>query len=240
MNPRQLRAKRLAQKFLSDFNLQNAEDKIIRAGQLSRDSGGYELPGAVWRQMVTETEEENRQIPSIAQNKIVNRTSIQQLRQIEQQRKIQQHKQNIRSQAHEALLKSPAVDLNTNQVIGDSWLPGQASAAAHAYKENILSYAIEVSRIKNIPIQKAVQEAVQNVSPSPYLGNVPLNAGETTQIATAASNPYFQTLLKSDELGYTPQEAFEHYSQTDPRFLYGSQSIKREANEENWDDYGLF
>lgn len=235
MNPRQL-----AQKFLSNFNLQNAEDKIIRAGQLSRDSGGYELPGAVWRQMVTETEKENKQIPSIAQNKIVNRTSIQQLRQIEQQRKIQQQKQNIRSQVHEALLKNPAVDLNTNQVISDSWLPGQASAAAHAYKENILSYAIEASRIRNIPIQKAVQEAVQNVSPSPYLGNVPLNAGETTQIATAASNPYFQTLLKSDELGYTPQEAFEHYSQTDPRFLYGSQNIKRKLNEENWDDYGLF
>lgn len=100
MNPRQV-----AQKFLSNFNLQNAEDKIIRAGQLSKDSGGYELPGAVWRQMVTETEEESKQIPSIAQNKIVNRTSIQQLRQIEQQRKIQQHKQNIRYQAHEALLK---------------------------------------------------------------------------------------------------------------------------------------
>lgn len=235
MNPRQV-----AQKFLSNFNLQNAEDKIIRAGQLSKDSGGYELPGAVWRQMVTETEEKSKQIPSIAQNKIVNRTSIQQLRQIEQQRKIQEHKQNIRSQAHEALLKNPAVDLNTNQVISDSWLPGQASAAAHAYKENILSYAIEASRIRNIPIQKAVQEAVQNVSPSRYLGNVPLNAGETTQIATAASNPYFKTLINSDELGYTPREAFEQYSQTDPRFLYGSENVKRQAREENWDDYDLF
>lgn len=235
MNPRQV-----AQKFLSNFNLQNAKDKIIRAGQLSKDSGGYELPGAVWRQIVTETEEESKQIPSIAQNKIVNRTSIQQLRQIEQQRKIQEHKQNIRSQAHEALLKNPAVDLNTNQVISDSWLPGQASAAAHAYKENILSYAIEASRIRNIPIQKAVQEAVQNVSPSRYLGNVPLNAGETTQIATAASNPYFKTLINSDELGYTPREAFKQYSQTDPRFLYGSENVKRQAREENWDDYDLF
>lgn len=235
MDPR-----RAAQKFLSNFNLQNAEDRIIRASQLSRDSGGYELPGAVWRQMVASTEEEQKQIPLRAKNNIINKTSLQQLQQIEQQRRIQQHKQNIRSQANEALLKNPAVDLNTNQVISDSWLPGQASAAAHAYKENILSYAIEASRIKNIPIQKAVQEAVQNVSPSPYLGNVPLNAGETTQIATAASNPYFQTLLKSDELGYTPQEAFEHYSQTDPRFLYGSQNMKRKVNEENWDDYGLF
>jgi len=235
VNPRQL-----AQKFLSNFNLQNAEDKIIRASQLSKDSGGYELPGAVWRQFVTETTEETKQVPLIAQNNIVNKVSIQQLRELEQQRNIQAHKQNIRSQAHKALLKNPAVDLNTNQVISDSWLPGQASAAAHAYKENILSYAIEASRTRNIPIQKAVQEAVQNVSPSSYLGNVPLNAGETTQIATAASNPYFQTLLKSDELGYTPQEAFEHYSQTDLRLLHGSQNFKHKIKEEAWDDYELF
>jgi len=235
MDPRQA-----AQKFLSNFNLQNAKDKIIRASQLSKDSGGHEFPGAVWRQFVNETEKESKQILSTAQNKIVNKPSIQQLRQIEQQRKIQQYKQNIRSQAHEVLQKNPAVDLNTNQVISDSWLPGQASAAANAYKEDILSYAIEASRIRNIPIQKAVQEAVQNVSPSLYLGNVPLNAGETTQIATAASNPYFQTLLKSDELGYTPQEAFEYYIKTDPRFLYGSQDVKRKIREEDWDDYELF
>jgi len=235
VNPRQL-----AQKFLSNFNLQNAEDKIIRASQLSKDSGGYELPGAVWRRFVPETTEETKQVPLIAQNNIVNKVSIQQLRELEQQRNIQAHKQNIRSQAHKALLKNPAVDLNTNQVISDSWLPGQASAAAHAYKENILSYAIEASRTRNIPIQKAVQEAVQNVSPSSYLGNVPLNAGETTQIATAASNPYFQTLLKSDELGYTPQEAFEQYRQTDLRLLHGSQNFKHKIKEEAWDDYGLF
>jgi hypothetical protein len=231
----------IAQKFLSNFNLQNAEDKIIRANQLSRDSKGYELPGATWRQVSKKIEEKEKEIPLTAKNNIVNKISVQQLRQIEQQKRIQEHKQNIRSKAHEVLLKSPSVKLNTDQVISDSWLPGQANAAAHAYKENILSYAIEASRARNMPIQKAVQEAVQNVSPSQYLGNVPLNAGETTQIATAASNPYFQQLLKSDELGYTPQEAFEIYSNTDPRFLYGNENMKRQAKEETWDDdYELF
>jgi len=235
MNPQQK-----AQQFLSSFNLQGAKDKIIRASQLSLDSKGYELPGATWRQLGFKTEKEITQIPLTAQNKIVNRTSLQQLRQLEQQRNIQAHKQDIRAQAHKELTQNAAVKLNTNQVIGDSWLPGQSEAVAHAYKENILAYAIEASRIRNIPIQKAVQEAVQNVSPSKYLGNVPLNAGETTQIATAASNPYFKTLIDSDELGYTPREAFEQYSQTDPRFLYGSENIKRQAKEEAWDDYDLF
>ena len=235
MNPQQK-----AQQFLSRFNLQGAKDRIIRARQLSLDSKGYELPGATWRQIGFETEKEITQIPLTAQNKIVDRTSLQQLRQLKQQRNIQAHKQDIRAQAHKELTQNAAVKLNTNQVIGDSWLPGQSEAAAHAYKENILSYAIEASRTKNIPIQKAVQEAVQNVSPSKYLGNVPLNAGETTQIATAASNPYFKTLINSDELGYTPREAFEQYSQTDPRFLYGSENIKRQARKEAWDDYDLF
>ena len=238
MDPR--KARKAAQEFLSNFNLQNAEDKIIRTSQLSRDSGGYELPGAVWRQMVTETTEETKQVPLIAQNNIVNKVSIQQLRELEQQRNIQAHKQNIREQAHKELTQNPAVKLNTNQVISDSWLPGQAETVAHAYKEDILSYAIEASRARKIPIQQAVKEAVQNVSPSKYLGNVPLNAGETTQIATAASNPYFKTLIDSDELGYTPREAFEQYSQTDPHFLYGSENVKRQAREEAWDDYDLF
>jgi len=235
MNPQQK-----AQQFLSNFNLQGAKDKIIRASQLSLDSKGYELPGATWRRLGFETEKEITQIPLTAQNKIVARTSLQQLRQLKQQRNIQAHKQDIRAQVHKELTQNAAVKLNTNQVIGDSWLPGQSEAVANAYKENILSYAIEASRIRNIPIQKAVQEAVQNVSPSKYLGNVPLNAGETTQIATAASNPYFKTLIDSDELGYTPREAFEQYSQTDPRFLYGSENIKRQAKEEAWDDYDLF
>ena len=235
MNPQQR-----AQQFLSNFNLQSAKDKIIRSNQLSLDSKGYALPGAAWRQIGFETEKEIAQIPLTAQNKIVDKISLQQLRQAKQQRNIKAHKQNIRTQAHKELIQNPAVKLNSNQVIGDSWLPGQSEAVAHAYKENILSYAIEASRIRNIPIQKAVQEAVQNVSPSKYLGNVPLNAGETTQIATAASNPYFKTLMDSDELGYTPREAFEQYSQTDPRFLYGSENVKRQAREENWDDYDLF
>jgi hypothetical protein len=235
MNPQQK-----AQQFLSSFNLQGAKDRIIRASQLSLDSKGYELPGATWRQIGFETEKKITQIPLTAQNKIVDRTSLQQLRQLKQQRNIQAHKQDIREQAHKELTQNAAVKLNTNQVISDSWLPGQSEAVAHAYKEDILSYAIETSRIRNIPIQKAVQEAVQNVSPSKYLGNVPLNAGETTQIATAASNPYFKTLIDSDELGYTPREAFEQYSQTDPRFLYGSENIKRQAKEEAWDDYDLF
>jgi hypothetical protein len=237
MNP-QMDPRQAAQKFLSNFNLQNAKDKIIRRSQLSKDSGGYEFPGAMLRRIITEMEEEDKQIFLTAKNNIVSKKSIQELREIEQRRRIQEHKQNIRSQVNKALLENPAVDLNTNQVINDSWLPGQASAAAHAYKENILSYAIEASRTRNIPIQKAVQEAVQNVSPSSYLGNVPLNAGETTQIATAAYNPYFQQLLKSDELGFTPQEAFEYYSQTDPHFLYGSENMNRKARwKEHWDDY---
>lgn len=220
MNPRQR-----AQRFLSNFGLQNSKDKIIRSSQLSMDSGGYELPGAVWRQMVTDTEKEIRQLPLTAQNNIVNKTSVRQLRQIQQQRRIEAHKQQIRAEAHGALSQNPAVKLNTNQVISDSWLPGQASAAAHAYKEDVLSHAIEASRIRKIPIQEAVQEAVQNVSPSKYLGNVPLNAGETTQIATVSYDPYFKTLMKSDELAYTPQEAFEVFTRTDPKFLYGTDDI---------------
>lgn len=233
-------ARQQAQRFLKTFNLQEAKDKIIRSSQLSINSGGYELPGATWRQLNNQIEEKEKQIPLVAKNKIVEKQSLNLLKQQNLQQKIQANKENLRAQAHKALSTNPAVKLNTNQVISDSWLPGQASAAAHSYKEDVLSYALEASRIRNIPIQKAVQEAVQNVSPSKYLGNVPLNAGETTQIATAASNPYFKTLIDSDELGYTPREAFEQYSQTDPRFLYGSENIKRQAKEEAWDDYNLF
>lgn len=236
MNPRQQ-----AQKFLSNFNLQNATDKIIRSSQLSRDSGGYELPGAVWRQFSTEVEQEAKQLPATAQNNIVAKQNLQALRQKALNQSITAHKENLRIQAHQALTSNPAVKLNTDQVIGDSWLPGQASAAAHSYKENILSYAIEASRVRNMPIEKAVQEAVQNVSPSAYLGNVPLNAGETTQIATAASNPYFQTLLESDELGYSPREALEIYNRTDPRFLHGAANLRNQIKEEDLDtDWEMF
>ena len=231
MDPRQQ-----AQKFLSNFNLQNATDKIIRSPQLSRDSGGYELPGAVWRQFSTEVEQEAKQLPATAQNNIVAKQNLQALRQKKLNQRIAAHKENLRIQAHQALSSNPAVKLNTNQVIGDSWLPGQASAAAHSYKENILSYAIETARIRKMPIEKAVQEAVQNVSPSSYLGNVPLNAGEATQIANAAYNPYFKTLMESDALGYTPREALEIYNKTDPRFLHGSDNIKRQTRQETFDD----
>jgi hypothetical protein len=235
MDPRQQ-----AQKFLSNFNLQNANDRIIRSSQLSRDSGGLELPGAVWRQFSTEAEQEAKQLPATAQNNIVAKQNLQALRQEKLNQEIAAHKENLRVQAHKALSSNPAVKLNTNQVISDSWLPGQASAAAHSYKENILSYAIEASRVRNMPIEKAVQEAVQNVSPSAYLGNVPLNAGETTQIANAAYNPYFKTLMESDELGYSPREALEIYNQTDPRFLHGSDNIRRQIRKEAWDDWEMF
>jgi len=235
MDPRQQ-----AQKFLSNFNLQNANDRIIRSSQLSRDSGGLELPGAVWRQFSTEAEQEAKQLPTTVQNNIVAKQNLQALRQEKLNQEIAAHKENLRVQAHKALSSNPAVKLNTNQVISDSWLPGQASAAAHSYKENILSYAIEASRVRNMPIEKAVQEAVQNVSPSAYLGNVPLNAGETTQIANAAYNPYFKTLMESDELGYSPREALEIYNQTDPRFLHGSDNIRRQIRKEAWDDWEMF
>jgi hypothetical protein len=235
MNPQQR-----AQQFLKSFNLGEAKDKIVRASQLSRDSGGYELPGATWRSFNNLIETEEKQILLTAKNKIVNKQSLQALKQQKLNEQIASHKQDLREQAHKTLSSNPAVKLNTNQVISDSWLPGQASAAAHAYKENILSYAIEASRVRKIPIQKAVEEAVQNVSPSGYLGNVPLNAGETTQIANAAYNPYFKTLMESDELGYSPREALEIYNRTDPRFLYGSDNLRRQARQDQWDDFEMF
>ncbi len=234
MDPR-----KTASQFLKNFNLEGAQDKILRASQLSRDSGGYELPGATWRSFTNQIEEEEKQIPLTAQNNIVNKQSLQALRQQQLNQKIAAHKQNLRVQAHQALSSNPAVQLNTDQVINDSWLPGQASAAAHAYKENIISYALEAARVRNIPIQSAVKEAVQNVPPAQYLGNVPLNAGQTTQIATAASNPYFQTLIKS-EAGYSPEEALDIYNRTDPSFLYGKQNIKQQAQDEYWDELNLF
>ena len=235
MNPQQR-----AQQFLKSFNLEGAQDKIIRKTQLSLDSGGYELPGAIWRDVNNLIEKKEKQIPLIAKNKIVNKQSLQALKQQKLNEQIAAHKQDLREQAHKILSSNPAVKLNTNQVISDSWLPGQASAAAHAYKENILSYAIETSRVRKIPIQKAVEEAVQNVSPSNYLGNVPLNVGETTQIANAAYNPYFKTLMESDELGYSPREALEIYNRTDPRFLYGSDNLRRQARQDQWDDLEMF
>ena len=235
MNPQQR-----AQQFLKSFNLEGAQDKIIRKTQLSLDSGGYELPGAIWRDVNNLIEKKEKQIPLIAKNKIVNKQSLQALKQQKLNEQIAAHKQDLREQAHKILSSNPAVKLNTNQVISDSWLPGQASAAAHAYKENILSYAIETSRVRKIPIQKAVEEAVQNVFPSNYLGNVPLNAGETTQIANAAYNPYFKTLMESDELGYSPREALEIYNRTDPRFLYGSDNLRRQARQDQWDDLEMF
>ena len=235
MNPQQR-----AQQFLKSFNLEGAQDKIIRKTQLSLDSGGYELPGAIWRNVNNLIEKEEKQIPLIAKNKIVNKQSLQALKQQKLNEQIAAHKQDLREQAHKILSSNPAVKLNTNQVISDSWLPGQASAAAHAYKENILSYAIETSRVRKIPIQKAVEEAVQNVFPSNYLGNVPLNAGETTQIANAAYNPYFKTLMESDELGYSPREALEIYNRTDPRFLYGSDNLRRQARQDQWDNFEMF
>ena len=235
MNPQQR-----AQQFLKSFNLGEAKDKIIRASQLSRDSGGYELPGATWRSLNNLIETEEKQILLTAKNKIVNKQSLQALKQQKLNEQIASHKQDLREQAHKTLSSNPAVKLNTNQVISDSWLPGQASAAAYAYKENILSYAIETSRVRKIPIQKAVEEAVQNVFPSNYLGNVPLNAGETTQIANAAYNPYFKTLMESDELGYSPREALEIYNRTDPRFLYGSDNLRRQARQDQWDDFEMF
>jgi len=235
MNPQQR-----AQQFLKSFNLEGAQDKIIRKTQLSLDSGGYELPGAIWRDVNNLIEKKEKQIPLIAKNKIVNKQSLQALKQQKLNEQIAAHKQDLREQAHKILSSNPAVKLNTNQVISDSWLPGQASAAAHAYKENILSYAIETSRVRKIPIQKAVEEAVQNVFPSNYLGNVPLNAGETTQIANAAYNPYFKTLMESDELGYSPREALEIYNRTDPRFLYGSDNLRRQARQDQWDDFEMF
>jgi hypothetical protein len=229
-------ARQQAQRFLKTFNLQEAKDKIIRSSQLSINSGGYELPGATWRQLTNQIEKEEKQIPLVAKNKIVEKQSLNLLKQQNLQQKIQANKEDLRAQAHKALSTNPAVKLNTNQVISDSWLPGQASAAAHSYKEDVLSYALEASRIRNMPIQKAVQEAVQNVSPSSYLGNVPLNAGETTQIATAASNPYFQRLVESDELGYSPREALEIYSKTDPKFLYGADNLRTQIKKEDFDD----
>jgi uncharacterized protein with von Willebrand factor type A (vWA) domain len=47
-------------------------------------------------------------------------------------------------------------------------------------------------------------------------------------------------LIESDELGYSPREALEEYNRIDPRFLHGSDNLRRQARQDEWDEWEMF
>jgi hypothetical protein len=64
---------------------------------------------AAWRSVNKEIEEEQKQIPLITKNNIVNKPSLQALKRQQLNGKIAAQKQELRVQAHEALSSNPAV-----------------------------------------------------------------------------------------------------------------------------------
>jgi hypothetical protein len=229
-----------AQEFLKSYNLEGAKDKIIKKPQLSRDSGGYELPDYIWRSMVLKQELDSINSYNSARNNIRDKHSLLKLQQIENQRLIKEKKDEQYGEAYLNTIKQPVYRLNSNQLIGDTWLPGQAIDAQHQYQNAIINKAIELSRINRIPIANAVEQVVHDISPVKYLGNVPIGTGQTTSVATAAYHPYFKQLVESDELGYSPLEAYQEYMSLKPQDLHSTQMIVKPHNSEweiQYDDY---